>query len=186
MGEVDFAAPDIVWWELWVQGGPGRAERVAVLARGANLDVHADRLLFPDTTVVFVHATGGALAVFAERVPGAVTEIRRATGTIEPFLDRGTGGLGQHDRVAELAQRVTPAPHDAPVVCALDTGVVAEHPLVTERGTSVLTEVKLRASDPSDPSEAVREGSRVRWPPRAIGFRLIDREGREVFGRNRR
>ena len=130
VGDVDLAAPDIVWWELWVQGGPGRAERVAVLARGANLDVHADRLLFPDTTVVFVHAAVGALTTFAVRVPGAVAEIRRATGTIEPFLGRGAAGLGQHDSVAELAQRVMPVPDHAPVVCALDTGVVAEHPLV--------------------------------------------------------
>lgn len=129
-GEIDFAAPDIVWWELWIQGGPGRAERVAVLARTVNLDVHADRLHFPETTVIFVHAAAGPLANFAERVPGTVTEIRRATGTIEPFLDRGVGGVGQHDWVAELAARVAPPPEDAPVVCALDTGVAAEHPLV--------------------------------------------------------
>ena len=51
-----------------------------------------------------------------------------------------------------------------------------------ERGTSILKEVGLRASDPT---EAVREASRLRWPTRAIGFRLIDREGREVFGRDR-
>ena len=37
-----------------------------------------------------------------------------------------------------------------------------------ERGTSILKEVSLRASDPS---EAVREASRLRWPPRAVGFR---------------
>jgi hypothetical protein len=130
VGNVDFAVPDIIWWELWIQGSAGRAERVAVLARAANLDVHADRLLFPDTVVVFVHAAADALAAFAERAPGAITEIRRATGTIEPFLDRGAGGLGQHDWVAELAERVTPAPADAPAVCTLDTGVAAEHPLV--------------------------------------------------------
>ncbi|MDB5407453.1 MAG: hypothetical protein JWL84_2365 [Rhodospirillales bacterium] len=130
VGKVDFTAPDIVWWELWVQGGANRAERVAVLARGANLDVHADRLLFPDTTVVFVHAAAAGLAAFAERVPGAITEVRQATGSIEPFLERGAGGLGQQDWVAEFAERVTPVPEDANVVCALDTGVAADHPLV--------------------------------------------------------
>ena len=52
-----------------------------------------------------------------------------------------------------------------------------------ERGTSILKEVRLNASDPS---EAVREASRLRWPPRAIGFRLIDADGQEVFGRDRR
>jgi len=103
---------------------------LAVLARGANLDFHADRLFFPDTTVVFVHAAAGALAAFVARVPGAITEIRRATGTIEPFLDRGEGGLGQRDWVAELTQRVIPPALNAPVVCTLDTGVSAEHPLI--------------------------------------------------------
>ena len=52
-----------------------------------------------------------------------------------------------------------------------------------ERGRSILKEVRLNASDPS---EAVREASRLRWPPRAIGFRLIDADGQEVFGRDRR
>ncbi|ACK86230.1 S8 family peptidase [Methylorubrum extorquens] len=130
VGAVDLAAPDIVWWELWVQGGAGRAERLAVLARGANLDVHADRLVFPDTTVVFVHAAAAALEAFAERLPGAISEIRRATGTIEPFLDRGAGGLAQHDWVAELAARIVPPSDDVPVVCVLDTGVAAGHPLI--------------------------------------------------------
>jgi hypothetical protein len=53
----------------------------------------------------------------------------------------------------------------------------------TDRGPSILKEVDLRASEPS---EAVREAARLRWPPRAIGFRLIDGDGREVFGRDRR
>jgi hypothetical protein len=53
----------------------------------------------------------------------------------------------------------------------------------TERGTFILKEVRLNASDPS---EAIREASRIRWPTRAIGFRLIDREDQEVFGRDRR
>lgn len=130
VGAVDFGARELVWWELWILGGAGRAERVAVLARGANLDVHADRLLFPEMTVLFVHAAAGAVGAFAERVPGAISEVRRATGTIEPFLDRGAGGLGQHDWVADLAERIVAAPDDAPVVCALDTGVAAEHPLI--------------------------------------------------------
>jgi hypothetical protein len=53
----------------------------------------------------------------------------------------------------------------------------------TDRGPSILNEVELRVSEPS---EAVREAARLRWPPRAIGFRLIDGDGREVFGRDRR
>lgn len=129
-GEVDLDAPDIVWWELWVRQPAMLAERLAVSARAADLDVHADRLFFPDTTVLFVHATAGKLAAFTERVPGAITEIRRATGTIEPFLDRGENRLGQHDWVAELVARTRPPAEDAPAVCTLDTGVAAGHPLI--------------------------------------------------------
>lgn len=130
VGEADLTAPDVVWWELWVSGGADRAERLAILARQDNFDVHADRLRFPDTTVIFVHAAAATLATFAEKIPGAIIEIRRATGTIEPFLDRSGRGVGQHDWVAELAGRVTAPPEAAPVVCTLDTGVAAEHPLV--------------------------------------------------------
>jgi len=54
--------------------------------------------------------------------------------------------------------------------------------LAANRGASVLKEVDLRASDAS---EAVREAARLDWPPRALGFRLIDREGREIFGQDR-
>jgi hypothetical protein len=130
VGEVHFEDPEILWWELWVQRAGGRADGVAALARATGLDVHADRLLFPDTTVLFVHAAAARVAEFAAWVPGAIAEIRRATGTIEPFLERGPASVGQHDWVAELAGRVVPPPGDAPVVCTLDTGVSAEHPLV--------------------------------------------------------
>ena len=129
-GSVDLAAPDIVWWELWVRQPVALADRLVNAARNANIDVHDDRLIFPDTTVLFLHGTAATVALFATRVPGAITEIRRATGTIEPFLDRGETGLGQHDWVAELSQRVSAPAHDAPVVCTLDTGVAAAHPLI--------------------------------------------------------
>ncbi|MDE2464764.1 MAG: S8 family peptidase [Alphaproteobacteria bacterium] len=129
-GDVDLAAPDILWWELWVRQPNTLADRLAEAARNAHIDVHGDRLIFPDTTVLFLHAPAAVLTAFATRVPGAITEIRRATGTIEPFLDRGATGLGQHDWVEELAQRVAEPPQDAPVVCTLDTGVAASHPLI--------------------------------------------------------
>ena len=126
----DLAAPDIVWWELWVRQARWLTDRAPAAARNANIDVHDDRLVFPDTTVLFIHATVATVADFAGRVPGAITEIRRATGTIEPFLDRGETGLGQHDWVAELAQRITAPAQDASVVCTLDTGIASGHPLI--------------------------------------------------------
>lgn len=129
-GDVELTAPDLVWWELWVRQPVVLADRLVQAARNAGIDVHDDRLIFPDTTVLFLHGAAATVAMFAIRVPGAISEIRRATGTIEPFLDRGDAGVGQHDWVAELAQRVTAPPQDAPVVCTLDTGVAAAHPLI--------------------------------------------------------
>lgn len=129
-GEIDFESAECVWWELWLHGTPHRADQIARLARAENMDVHDDRLEFPDTTVVFVRAAARVLAVFAARVPGAVIEVRRATGTISPFLDRSAGGVGPQDWVDDLAARVTPVPEGSAVVCCLDTGVAAAHPLL--------------------------------------------------------
>lgn len=128
--DVDLTAPEIMWWELWVRQPAISADRLALAARNANIDVHNERLLFPDTTVLFFHSAAETLLSFVAKVPGAVTEIRRATGTIEPFLGHGNSGLGQHDWVDDLAQRVTAPAHDSPVVCILDTGVAASHPLI--------------------------------------------------------
>lgn len=128
-GEVGLAMPDVVWWELWVRQPVPLADRVAAAAQNAGIDVHADRLLFPDTTVIFLNATARNVAAFAARIPGAVMEIRRATGTIETFFDGG-GGLNQQDWVEELAARVEIPPEKASVVCTLDTGVAAAHPLI--------------------------------------------------------
>lgn len=129
-GDVDLAAPDRLWWELWVRQPMALADRVAAVAQTAEIDVHTDRLLFPDTTVLFLHATGRNIADFADRIPGAVMEIRPATGTIETFLEN-EGGIGQHDWVEELGERIIPPPEGSPVVCTFDTGIAAAHPLIS-------------------------------------------------------
>lgn len=130
VGDVDFASVEPLWWELWVRHDGKIAEGVAAAARLAGLDVHEDRLLFPDTTVIFVHASAERIAGFVGRIPGAVAEIRKATGTIEPFLDRGAKGVGPQDWTADLAKRIVPPSQDANAVCALDTGIAAQHPLI--------------------------------------------------------
>jgi hypothetical protein len=53
--------------------------------------------------------------------------------------------------------------------------------VATARGPAVIEEVDVRALDASD---AIRE-AHAAWPPGATGFRLIDGEGREVFGREK-
>lgn len=131
VGNVDLASSEPLWWELWVRHDGRIAEGVAAAARLAALDVHEDRLLFPDTTVLFVHASAEGITGFIGRIPGAIMEIRKAAGTIEPFLARSAKRLGQQDWTADLAKRVVPPPQDANAVCALDTGIAAQHPLIS-------------------------------------------------------
>ena len=118
------------WWEVWIRQPTRRADSVAAAARDANLDVHADRLIFPDTIVLFVHAAVARLIELAQRMPGAISEIRRATGTIEPFLDQGPHPMGRVELIEELEGRITPPAAGAPTICVLDTGVAAAHPLI--------------------------------------------------------
>jgi hypothetical protein len=44
--------------------------------------------------------------------------------------------------------------------------------------SSTVLEVETAARDTADAIRAARE---AQWPPKALGFRLIDAEGREVF-----
>jgi len=130
VGNFDFASPEFHWWELWVRHDGKIADGVAVAARLSALDVHEDRLQFPDTTVLFVHTSVEVITGFVGRTPGAVMEIRKATGTIEPFLDRGAKVLGPQDWIEDLARRIVPPPQDANAVCILDTGIAVQHPLI--------------------------------------------------------
>lgn len=125
--EIDPNGPAI-WWELWVR--QTLAEGIAAAAGARAFDVHGERLYFPDTTVVLVHARPADLLLFAQQTPGAIAEIRPATGTICPFLERGDAIVGQADFVAELKERVNPPAAGAPLVGLLDTGVAGEHPLI--------------------------------------------------------
>ena len=53
-------------------------------------------------------------------------------------------------------------------------GVGADH------GPTVLAETEIQAADAS---VAIREAVTTSWPPRAVGLRLLDLEGREIFER---
>ncbi|WP_341022928.1 S8 family peptidase [Brevundimonas diminuta] len=117
-----------IWWELWARQAV--AEAVAGAARAREFDVHGERLYFPDTTVVLVYARPADLLLFAQQTPGAIAEIRSATGTIRPFLARGDSVVGQADFVEELIGRVTAPAPGSPLVGLLDTGVAGAHPLI--------------------------------------------------------
>jgi hypothetical protein len=52
----------------------------------------------------------------------------------------------------------------------------------TARSPEVLKDVDI---DAADAPAAIRQASRIAWPPQAIGLILIDCEGRQVFGRDK-
>jgi hypothetical protein len=126
--------PQPVWWEAWVREGAGFADQVADLARRhGKLEVHHDRLVFPEITVLLVLGTSDNLLKFVSRLPGALLEVRRAVDTIQVFMEeRRPDGLLPRDHVEELNLRITPPPEDAPSVCILDSGVARAHPLVAK------------------------------------------------------
>jgi len=48
------------------------------------------------------------------------------------------------------------------------------------RGPAIVLETEIEAADAS---AAIRAAADANWPPRAIGLRILDREGREIFER---
>ena len=51
-----------------------------------------------------------------------------------------------------------------------------------DRGPATLTEVEIQAADVS---AAIVAAAKIAMPPRTIGLRILDGEGREVFGRKK-
>jgi hypothetical protein len=49
-----------------------------------------------------------------------------------------------------------------------------------DRGPSIVLETEIEAADAS---AATRSAAEADWPPQAIGLRILDREGREIFER---
>jgi hypothetical protein len=119
------------WWELWVRGDKDRAASLGMAAPTFGLEPHPDQLIFPEVVVLLVHGQPGAVLRFVSSVPGAFVEVRRATDTIEVFLEENRSeGLHPADHVAELVSRVEAPPPGAPAICILDSGVATAHPLL--------------------------------------------------------
>ena len=82
-------------------------------------------------------------------------------------------GCGAPDQIAELNRILDakPPPFRVQHVGSASGGV-----------RSILKEVDIEASDVA---AAIIAASKLEWPPKTIGLRILDREGREVFGRQR-
>lgn len=128
LGAIDFTEQAPFWWEVWISP-KSHAPAVCAAAKVANLVVHDQRQNFPEMSVAYIRASAGALVTFLQRIPGLVSEVRKATGNIAPFLELG-GLTTQHEWVDDLAGRLVVPNATFPTVCVLDSGINAAHPLI--------------------------------------------------------
>lgn len=107
------------WWEVWLRRTGTELTVLARIAEREQWSAAETSLEFPGRTVTAVSATGESLGrALGSSLP--IAEVRRARLIQSPAEhDRDT----QREWVANLAERIQPAPDDAPAVCLLDTGV---------------------------------------------------------------
>ena len=122
----------------------------------------------------------GRVASIVARLAGERRDDESSTRTeLDANVARGGGALGARPPVRFF--EVDPLDELERVLAARPKrfrlqffGVGADH------GPTVLTETEIQAADASF---AIREAVTTSWPPRAVGLRLLDLEGREIFER---
>lgn len=119
---------EIVPWEVWV--ADDQVEAFITSAGAANLHVAADRLYFPEQTVIRITASRKGLATLIRSAPAMVTALAKPATTAD-FFD-GLPVDEQPEWADELLGRATfTAPEANPVwVTLLDTGITLGHPLL--------------------------------------------------------
>ncbi|GAB2518149.1 Subtilase family protein [Corynebacterium atrinae] len=131
------------WWEVWLRAVDGKEHaRLADYARQHHLPMSDHYLGFGDRTVVLLRATSEQLAMTFRSIDD-IAELRRPH-ELASFLPE-LSAVEQSEWVSELQSRVDHARDDAPVVCILDRGVQAGHPLLEES----LVAADLHAVEPS-------------------------------------
>ncbi len=121
----------VITWEVWLRRGRHNEAAPDEVLRRAEVDfgyqVLSQPLGFVDRTVILVRATPEQLALGTDFL-GVIAELRKAKVTAGFF--NGLPSADQHEWIANLAGRTTPAAADAPFVGLLDTGVNRGHPLL--------------------------------------------------------
>ncbi|MCB1469070.1 MAG: S8 family peptidase [Rhizobiaceae bacterium] len=122
-----FPAADVATiWEVWLE--PNNAEAFVAAAPNYGVIIGADRLEFPEDTVVIAQADRNQLAQAVRRL-GGVRALAAPTITAE-FFD-GMDVAEQAQWVDELLARTTYTDRvDPGFVTLLDTGVSRAHPLI--------------------------------------------------------
>ena len=92
--------------------------------------------------------------------------------TFETSVARPRALLPEQGQIGEIGSA---ASSRAPAQFRLQFLAVA-----SDRTLKVLKEHEV---DARDAPQAIRQAVQIKWPPQAIGFKLIDQDGHEVFGR---
>lgn len=118
------------WWEVWLRRGDGKEQaRLTEYASQHSLQMSAHYLGFADRTIVLMQATAEQFAMTFRSIDD-IAELRRPH-EVPSFLP-GLSAVEQREWIRELQSRVEHAGTGSPVVCILDRGVQAGHPLLEE------------------------------------------------------
>jgi len=117
----------------------------------------------------------------------AVARLIGRSADVDPMVRLAMNAVLVPDRKETASGKPRPRSELRPTDEA--TLAAATHPFriqfvgaASDRGPTKLTEVEIQAADvPS----AIVAAANIAWPPRTIGLRILDREGREVFGRQK-
>jgi hypothetical protein len=121
------AVAQVVDWEVWV--ATDQVQAFVDAAAAANLHVAADRLHFPEQTVIRIGASRTDLAALIRTAPAMVTALAKPA-TAADFFD-AMAVAEQPAWIADLLARTTFAAGANSVrVTLLDTGVTLGHPLL--------------------------------------------------------
>ena len=130
MEGIDYEDLNKKWWEIWVRKDEEIANQIIEKAKAFQIDAGVDKLIFPETTIIFLYQSANKIAQFVDTIPGAVSEIRLADSTTDVILGRRDQSYKQHEWVEEFEPRVIKHGGEDSVVCILDSGISAEHKLL--------------------------------------------------------
>ncbi len=112
-------------WELWVRADS--ADRVRSFAGRYKLQCEAGQADFPSVSVIRAYALPTDLAAFIDAT-SAILELRACSSQTLQTLS--LSGSVQRSLAAGLLRHISAPAVDAPRICVLDTGVMAQHPLL--------------------------------------------------------
>jgi len=121
---------DEISWEIWLR----RSDEVDHLARlrayadALTLQVGLQAISFIDRTVVLVRGKPSDLSRSVELL-SAIAEVRSPQTSVAFFTEMTA--LEQEPWVSDLAERIQPAPQNAPYISLFDTGLNGAHPLLS-------------------------------------------------------